>query len=142
MEDEEQGGRAEGEEEEEEEEEEDAVWHLDRAHDGPRTREREGSEWPPHFLCPFPPVCSWAILPTHNTPSHVCKQLILAYFVRCCGQCALLGIWMYMPCDSVLYVVTSSMRNKQHPCRVVKKKNSVVQVTTRNKQHTSRVVKK
>ena len=48
-----QGGkREEGddeEEEEEEEEEEDAVWLLGRAHDGPRTREREGSEWPPDF---------------------------------------------------------------------------------------------
>ena len=52
MEDEGQGGkREEGdeEEEEEEEEEEDVVWLLGRAHDGPRTREREGSEWPPDF---------------------------------------------------------------------------------------------
>ena len=52
VEDEGQGGkREEGdeEEEEEEEEEEDVVWLLGRAHDGPRTREREGSEWPPDF---------------------------------------------------------------------------------------------
>ena len=50
VEDEGQGGkREEGDEEEEEEEEEDVVWLLGRAHDGPRTRDREGSEWPPDF---------------------------------------------------------------------------------------------
>ena len=37
------------EDEEQEEEEEDVVWLLGRAHDGPRTREREGSEWPSDF---------------------------------------------------------------------------------------------
>ena len=36
-------------EDKDEEEEEDVVWLLARAHDGLRTREREGSEWPPHF---------------------------------------------------------------------------------------------
>ena len=48
LEDEGQGGKGEeGDEEEEEEEEEEVVvvWLLGRAHDGPRTREREGSEW-------------------------------------------------------------------------------------------------
>ena len=28
---------------------EDVVWLLGKAHDAPRTREREGSEWPPDF---------------------------------------------------------------------------------------------
>ena len=32
-----------------EEVEEDVEWLLGWAHDGPRTREREGSEWPPDF---------------------------------------------------------------------------------------------
>ena len=27
------------------------MWLLGRAHDGPRTREREGSEWPLDFSC-------------------------------------------------------------------------------------------
>ena len=51
VEDEGQGGKREegDEEEEEEEEEEDEVWLLGRVHDGPRMREREGSEWPPDF---------------------------------------------------------------------------------------------
>ena len=43
VEDEGQGSKGE-EGAEEDEEEEDVVWLLGRAHDGPRTREREGSE--------------------------------------------------------------------------------------------------
>ena len=53
VEDDGQGGKREeggGEEEEEEEaEEEVVVWLFGGAHDGPCTREREGSEWPPDF---------------------------------------------------------------------------------------------
>ena len=37
---------------------EDVVWLLGRAHDGPRTREREGSEWLPDFQwCPHTIHC-------------------------------------------------------------------------------------
>ena len=49
VEDEGQRGKGEEGDEEEEEDEEDVVWLLGRAHDGLRTREREGSEWPQDF---------------------------------------------------------------------------------------------
>ena len=65
MEDEGQAGRPKegvGEEAEEEVVEEDVVWLLGRAHDGPRTRERETGRQ-------ISNVCSWAIVPTHNTLS-------------------------------------------------------------------------